>query len=84
MSEKEIKSIITKIDAKKCKVSLVKNPEGPGFQLEMDSMSPECRQSLKEVSASLGKHGKRYLAKRIKTKNPEVKKALKELELTYQ
>ena len=52
--------------------------------LKMDSMNPECRQSLKEVSDSLGKHGKRYLAKRIKTENSEVKKALKELELTYQ
>ena len=83
MSKEEIKSIITTIDAKKCKVSLAKNPDGPGFQIEMDSMDPQCHQSLKEVSTSLGKYGKRYLAKRIKTKNSEVKKVLKELDLSY-
>ena len=81
MSEEEIKSTLKKINLE-CKTLLVKNPDGSGFQLKLASMDSGCRQTLEEISASLGKYGKRHLAKRIVTENPEVTKALKDSQLT--
>lgn len=52
-----------------------------GWTLNMDAVTSSCRVALKEVSASLGPHSRRYLAKRLTTTNPDVEQLLKKLGL---
>jgi len=63
----------------KCKVTL-KRGKDRAWSLEVNDPSPECLASLKNISGKLGPKGKKYLAKRIETSNPEVAKALQALD----
>ena len=53
-----------------------------GWKLKIEDLTPECRRSLENASKNLGPHSKNYLARRIETDNPEVKKILKEIGLS--
>ena len=44
--------------------------------MEINDSSQECLASLEGIGKKLGPHGRKYLAKRIETSNPEVKKTL--------
>lgn len=66
MSEKEIP---------RCRITLKKG-ETSGWKLEINDSSPECLASLEGIGKKLGRHGHKYLAKRIETSSPEVKKTL--------
>ena len=63
----------------KCKVTL-KRGKDRAWNLEVNDASPECLASLKMISGKLGLKGKKYLAKRIETSNPEVAKVLQALD----
>lgn len=63
-----------------CKLKLKPDPE-IGWKLDLDGSSTECLKSLEQVSKNLGPHGKEFLARRIESTNPEVKKTLRELGL---
>jgi len=51
----------------------VKKGETSGWKLEINDSSKECLSSLEGISKKLGPHGRKYLAKRVETSNPEVK-----------
>ncbi len=65
----------------KCKVTL-KRGKDRAWSLEVNDSSPECLASLKKISGKLGRQGKKYLAKRIETSNPEVAKVLEDLDFS--
>ena len=65
----------------KCKVTL-KRGKDRAWSLEVNDASPECLASLKIISGKLGRQGKKYLAKRIETSNPEVAKVLEDLDFS--
>ena len=52
-----------------------------GWKLVIDELTPTCKESLVKTSNQLGPHSKKYLAKRLETSNPKVKKALEEMGL---
>ena len=84
MSEKNKEidlSILAEVN-KKCKIAIKKNPQGKGWKLELETLTPECEVAFKEVSENLGSHGRKYLGKRLETTNPEVKKFFKKMDLT--
>ena len=76
MSKEELAKSIKGV----CKLEWREDPQ-TGWKLVIGELSPACKQSLEKTSRSLGPHSKKYLAKRIETDNPEVKKALKEMGL---
>ena len=65
----------------KCKVTL-KRGKDRAWSLEVNDASPECLASLKNISGKMGRQSKKYLAKRIETRNPEVAKVLQDLDLS--
>jgi len=65
---------------KGCRVRLVKDTK-LGWMFTLDPIDQHCKDELQRISEKLGPHSKRYLAKRLKTPNPEEKQTLKELGL---
>ena len=63
-----------------CKVKL-KRGSHRAWQIEVNDSSPECLASLSQISKNMGRGGKSYLAKRITTSDPLVKKALEDAKL---
>ena len=59
----------------RCKVTL-KRGKDRAWSLEVNDASSECLASLKNIGGKMGRQGKKYLAKRIETRNPEVAKVL--------
>jgi hypothetical protein len=64
-----------------CNVRLREDPV-EGWKMVIDQLSPACEASLKQISQNLGPHSRRYIAKRIETSNPEVKRTLEEMGLS--
>ena len=69
------------IKKEECKIRFVEDPE-KGWKVEIDELGPACKEVFERASSNLGPHGKKFLAERIETNNPEVKKALKEIGLS--
>ena len=65
---------------KTCQVRLARD-EKLGWRFTLDAIDEHCQAELRRISETLGPHGKRYLAKRLTTTNPDAAKLLKQLGL---
>ena len=65
----------------KCKVEIREDAE-TGWKLYVGEMGQVCQRTFKEASRNLGPHSKQFLARRIETDNPDVRKALDEVGLS--
>jgi hypothetical protein len=75
MSETEPKTHSETEEPKVCNVKIKQDPV-EGWKLVIDELGPACEESLKRIVRDLGPYSRKYLAKRIETSNPEVKKIL--------
>ena len=72
---------MSEAEPKACNMRFIEDST-KGWKLLIDELTPKCEEVLKEAAENLGPHSKSYLAKRIETSNPEVKKFLEKMGLS--
>ena len=65
---------------KTCRVHLARD-EKLGYRFTLDAIDDHCQAELRQISKTLGPHGRRHLAKRMTTSNPDTANLLKQLGL---